>query len=398
MINEALSINPQAQWRDPSSEELSPLELPPFVAPSTSAIEGLKKHLHYELWLYLQGADALGIDYERHLIERKAAAHLTRVMLLVTSGLEEVPMNAPVVQARIRWVQLRVLNRINKQAYARPYYELAAESIIRQARQQKANDSLWQALPPNEQEAALRKRWGNLPSEELIAREQKAHNDYHAQRAIIIAPYTGWDLEIEHPSFGPWLVKELIRRSLLEVEAYLTVGWVVVYSVESPRPGDLRHAITPEQLPHILTILKMAIANSSTAERLILKKAKKWFEKQGQDIIDSNKQDVIDSNKTAINHQPQKFTMKQIALIHTYETGLSMTRVKAAALVEKYNYTSAESLYIESLTMSRTTDRLGVEGTSLTNMIKRIKGILPALSAPARQRAENELSILEAKK
>lgn len=381
-----------AQSVEPTLEELNAGGVAPFIALSDSAIASLKQLLSYEGWLYLMGANHLGITYNHRLGEREAQQHLVRSIALLDFKDKNLPLNAPVVQARVRWLQRRVLN-LGGDATPKPYYQLMAEGQIKQAKQQAASDALWHSLSLDERHRRLRERWGDLPLDVLEEREQQAARQQKGMESLVVTSRRAWNLAIgpiDHPAFGPWFIEEVLRLEPLEVDAYMTVVYRIGTSDEPTPNGDSRQFITIEQVPHMQSVLASAIADSTGKEQRILKRAEVWFEQQVA-LAPSQQPEA-----QAINEH-STLSLRQIALMQYFLGKPIRNDDRATKLAAQAGKKSAALLVRRYNEVSAPTGISGREGKEISHMIDDLKMVKQSIDVKYISNIDMYLKILEGK-
>jgi hypothetical protein len=382
-----------AQSVEPTLEELNAGGVAPFITPSDSAIASLKQLLSYEAWLYMMGANQLGIAYNHRLGERETQQHLVRSIALLDFKDKNLPLNAPAVQARVRWLQRRVLN-LGGDATPKPYYQLMAEGQIKQAKQQAASDALWHSLSLDERHRRLRERWGDLPLAVLEEREQQAARQQKGMESLVVTSRRAWNLAIgpiDHPAFEPWFIEEVLRLEPLEVDAYLTVMWRIG-DANLPTPlGDTRQNISLEQIPNFLKLLKPAISDAIGKPQRALKYARKWFKEQLQSSS-------IIAADTPVNKPNQAtLTHRQIALREFYRGRTIQNDARAKKLAEENNLTSGEVLTKQYRKISKEGGITDVGKNGLNDMIADLLRVRDELNKDEIYKLDIQLRMLKNK-
>jgi hypothetical protein len=98
--------------------------------------------------------------------------------------------------------------------------------------------------------------------------------------------------------------------------------------------------------------------------------------------------------------QEGKISLPTLALILIYERQTLQRGEKANSLARNAGHASGDRLYNAYCKYSASNDRLGFDNDTASkgrNMIGRIQAALPHLTTEAKQRAENEISIIEAR-
>lgn len=350
----------------PTTTELNSPDYPLFAEPSDAALLNLKKLLSYEAWLYLLRAQENAVAYDDTQGERDAQGHLTRVIaqLLPELGKQAI-LHAPVVRARLRWVQLRLLD----DSLPKPYYQQAAEAIMKQARRQKALATLQAAMM------------------------EQATSAQHFPPAVGVAARSKWGLGVYHSEFGSWFVQELMRRSITEIEAYLTVEWRVSVGGEAIRPGDMRQVVTPDELPVICDILKAAAAANPSAKP-VLKRARTWFMQHTEDLLVAD----ISSASTSLT---SGLSLRQIALLEFYQNRSIQNdgRARKLALDQGHDSPSSASILVKRYNdIKHATSITGVEGKAIKPMLDDLLVVQQILGKGTFFKLDNHITTLELKK
>ena len=349
---------------EPTPEELNADGLEPFIAPSASSIESLKQQISFEAWLYLMGADSLGVKYNHLRGAREAQQHLVRSVALLDFKDNTIPLNSPAVRARIRWLQRRVLN-LGGDTTPKPYYQLMAEGQMKRAGRQAAHTALWDTLSPEQQQHRLQEHWEDLSPEALEQCEQQAKNQQASEETLTVAPRKVWDLEIEHPAFAQWFVKELLCRDMLEVDAYLSVMWRIGNAGEPAPPGDTRRIIFSEQVRYVLAILAAEISDTTGKAQRILRRAEEWFTCQSRSSPSaSDLAQGLSTPPRTMDPASLNLRLRQVALLHIYQG--TVIPAAADAVARAYGHNSGKRLYeLYNRFAHGSNNRTGVEGRAV---------------------------------
>ena len=95
---------------------------------------------------------------------------------------------------------------------------------------------------------------------------------------------------------------------------------------------------------------------------------------------------------------PGKLSLRQVALLYVYSG--RVIPPTADAIAQQYGHASGRTLYKRYLIVIQRAGRIGedVQGKALAPMLADITAVIPHLTGPHRQQAENERQTLEAKK
>jgi hypothetical protein len=347
---------------DAVTNEQAPAYPADVTPPTPEQLHSLKELLSPEAWLYLLRADD-EMPVNELQVQRELQAHIARVLALIGQDLRAEPLTSPRIQTRFQWVQYQLLHASVTQVPP-VYYEQAVRAHIDAARHQRELERLWQSLSPDLKAA--------YQQTSLFSAGTTSAADTPAKVKLNILPRTASPGSIHHPQFGEWLIQELARRPLPEIEPYLTLTWTLVTPETPLHPGDRRMPFSLDDIPYLIDLLDGDWSYQIPGGRQQLSRAREWFSKH-QFILAKSAEDAL-----------SQMSAQQIALIHIYR-GIPITTHKANQLAQQANLQSGGKIYQKYRKLMREEERLNIDGKKRSHLIKDIEAILIHLSGPAKK-------------